>query len=123
MTSTREEHKNYLEKMGYGPCAKQTVTATLIAKDGETFVSTNYCREPQVTCPRADMPTGQGYEKCINICKQDGHAEVNAVKLAGDKANLSKIYLQGHYYACDNCQSVAKNAGVQEIILQKPNEY
>lgn len=122
MTFTLKDHERFIEREGFGPCVKQTVTARIVATTGEEFVSTNYCKKPQTLCPRQDMPTGQGYEKCKNICHQDGHAEENAVALAGDKARGSVLYLTGHYYACDNCQKICKDAGVKEIILLTPKE-
>jgi hypothetical protein len=103
-----------------GPCAKQTTRATIIAADGTRYVGTNDCANPQQVCPRAGMPTGVGYELCVNICRQTGHAEVNAVGLAGDAARGSTIYLEGHYYACDNCKAVAAAAGVVSIEIGSP---
>lgn len=98
-------------------CAKQMVIATLVAKDSEVFVGENLCDNPQQVCPRAHLPTGVGYEMCIDICKQTNHAEVNAIKLAGDKAVGSVIYLKGHTYACDSCKSAAFDAGVESIVI------
>lgn len=103
-----------------GPCAKQTVTATLIAAGGRRFVGTNYTNNPQATCPRAGMPTGQGYELCKSICDQPAHAEVNAVREAGEAARGATIYLEGHSYACDPCAATARDAGVLEIVIGAP---
>ena len=104
-----------------GRCAKQTVVATIVTKRGDSYSSTNYCFNPQDTCPRADLPTGVGYDKCKDICQQTEHAEVNVVRnLPGDLLADATLYLQGHTYACDNCQSVALEAGVEEIIIGAP---
>lgn len=105
-----------------GPCAKQTTRATIIALDGSRHVGENDCFTPQTACPRADMPTGVGYELCASICHQTAHAEVNAVRSAGDAAKGSTLYLEGHYYACDNCKAVAAAAGVREIVVGAPPE-
>jgi deoxycytidylate deaminase len=102
---------------GAGPCAKMHVKATVVALNGNRYVSTNFCMQPQEVCPRAHLPTGVGYELCKSVCKQEGHAEDNASKFAGEDAKGSTLYLEGHYYACDNCQSVSYARGVKEIIL------
>jgi deoxycytidylate deaminase len=101
-------------------CAKLTTTATIIAPNGERFVGTNWVRNPQKVCPRADMPTGVGYELCQSVCDQSAHAEVNACLAAGEKARGGKLYLEGHYYACDNCKRVAVEHGVEIIIASPP---
>lgn len=121
--------KRYLEKSMHqmvietqGPCAKQTVTATIITKDGECFSGTNACENPQKECPRdvLGMKSGEGYHLCKEVCNQTAHAEVNAIKLAGEKANGSVLYLEGHSYACDNCKGHAESAGISEIKISAP---
>lgn len=107
--------------MTNGPCAKQTVTATVVDVTGRYFFkSTNYCYNPQQTCPRAGMKTGEGYELCHNICRQPNHAEKNALILAGDKARGGTLYVEGHTYACDSCVSAAEKAGIVNIVFSKP---
>lgn len=103
-----------------GPCAKQTTTATIVAPDGSRYVGTNDCVTPQKVCPRAGMPTGVGYELCTSICRQTGHAEVNACREAGPKADGATLYLEGHYYACEACKAAATKAGVVAIVLGAP---
>lgn len=105
-----------------GPCAKQVVKATLITDTGLRFIGSNYCVTPQRTCPRneAGYLSGQGYHLCKEICHQRGHAEENAIENAGPKAKGSVIYVEGHTYACENCQRVARQAGVVEIIIGSP---
>jgi deoxycytidylate deaminase len=105
---------------GSGPCAKQAVTATIVALNGHRYVGTNHCLTPQKTCPRGDLPTGVGYELCKTVCNQDGHAEVNAARIAGDVAKGATLYLEGHTYACDNCRKHTFSAGVAEIIIGPP---
>jgi hypothetical protein len=110
---TRVKQKNI------GPCVKQSVVATLITELGSEFVGTNHCYNPQKVCPRdlLGMKSGEGYELCIDICNQSGHAEVNAIRNAGDQSKGSIIYIQGHTYACGHCMSVATDAGVKEIKI------
>lgn len=102
-----------------GPCAKQKVTAVLVDSEGNGYVGENDCLNPQAVCPREIMrcKTGEGYELCQAICKQTGHAEQNAIALAGDKAKGGIIYLQGHTYACDSCKQAASDAGVKDIVI------
>lgn len=100
---------------GAGPCAKQTVTATVIAKDGTRYISTNYTMNPQQSCPRAEMPTGVGYHLCKVVCAQPAHAEVNALRIAGDSARGAHMIIEGHTYACEHCARAAADAGVARI--------
>jgi deoxycytidylate deaminase len=101
-------------------CAKQTVTATIITADGQRFVGTNFARNPQDACPRADMPSGVGYHMCAEICQQPAHAEVNAIRHAGDLARGAILYLEGHSYACPDCQQACDHAGIRQIIVSPP---
>lgn len=103
-----------------GPCVKQVVTAILVTVNGEVFIGTNDCEIPQTVCPRQHMKTGEGYELCVSVCRQTGHAEINALKFAGNKASGSTIYLQGHTYACEPCKQAAANAGATIIVGQVP---
>lgn len=105
---------------GSGPCVKQHVTATIVTTDGDRYVGTNHCMKPQAVCPRADLPTGVGYELCKSVCAQTAHAEVNAVRLAGKEAIGATLYLEGHTYACDPCKATAASAGIVEIIIGSP---
>lgn len=103
--------------MTYGPCAKATVRCTLVTPNGERIVGTNRCANPQATCPRAP---GEGYEKCTTVCRQQGHAEQVAVQLAGEKARGSRAFLEGHTYACMNCQHALFGAGVLSFSIGSP---
>jgi len=100
-----------------GPCAKQTVTATLVATSGTHYIATNGVAKPQAVCPRAGMPTGEGYELCRSVCEQPAHAEVAAIALAGRHARGATLYLTGHTYACEDCQRAAREAGVADIVI------
>lgn len=109
-----------IKEQNTGPCAKQNVLATLISEDGEVFVGTNLCRNPQQECPRDTfgMKSGEGYHLCQEICQQRSHAEVDAITQAGDKAKGAVIYLTGHQYACGNCTSCASDAHVKNINVR-----
>lgn len=109
-----------LKPAGSGPCVKQTVTATVVTPAGKQWSATNHCMTPQVTCARAGMPTGEGYELCRSVCRQPAHAEVNAIKFAGKNARGATLYLEGHTYACEPCQTAARAAGIAQIIIGEP---
>lgn len=68
------------------------------------------------------MPTGQGYELCTNVCQQQGHAEVQALRAAGEAALGATLYLQGHSYACDPCIAACRAAGIAGIVIGPPPE-
>lgn len=112
--------KKVVADYGNGPCAKQVVKATVVAKNGTHFVATNHCDTPQTTCARAGMPTGDGYELCRTICGQRNHAEPNAIRLAGKHANGATLYIEGHTYACQHCTAAAEAAGISEIVIGQP---
>jgi deoxycytidylate deaminase len=75
----------------------------------------NDCANPQPVCPRAP---GEDYAKCQSICQQAGHAEIEAVKNAGDGARGGTAYLFGHYYACEPCARALRDAGVVVIEIR-----
>ncbi len=104
-----------------GPCNKQQVAATLISTDGELFAGTNRCNCPQSACPRdvLGMKSGEGYHLCHEVCQQPAHAEVDAIRRAGEKAKGAVIYLTGHHYACSSCQQAALDAGAQIVVSRQ----
>jgi hypothetical protein len=99
---------------GAGVCAKRIVHAALFTADGEQYLSSNYCLNPQTSCPRAD---GEGYEKCRTICQQPGHAETNVIRMAGKKARGSTVLVFGHDRACDACQQACEEQGIGLRVL------
>jgi hypothetical protein len=101
-------------------CAKQTVTATIVAPDGRRYVGTNACANPQPACPRGDMPTGVGYHLCREVCGQHGHAEAAAIQSAAGRARGGTLYLEGHSYACAACLALAAGAGLEVVIGGPP---
>lgn len=97
-------------------CAKARVLCTIIANTGIRYTAENACDNPQKTCPR--LP-GEGYEKCTTICHQRGHAELQALELAGTAATGARVELRGHSYYCKACQDALFAAGV--ISLTRPD--
>lgn len=78
----------------------------VIVKNGEVL---SWATNDHDNCKREGYPTGEGYELCEG-CDYPNHAEVKALR--GIDAKGATMYLFGHYYACDNCDEVIKNAGV-----------
>lgn len=79
--------------------------------------STNWCRNPQVTCPRREE---EGYEKCQTICGQEGHAETNAIKLARDngfRLQGATAIVIGHYHSCPNCAKSLRDEGIKQVTF------
>jgi len=102
-----------------GRCAKQEVTAIIVNKNGKHYIGSNWCKNPQKVCPRDILKykSGEGYELCKKICKQNSHAEIDACKIAKKEAKGSTLYLIGHTYCCDNCQKIMKQYGIDKIII------
>lgn len=98
-----------------GPCAKGApVVCTIIGLNGVRYVGTNYCNNAQPACPR--LP-GEDYTKCKTICQQEGHAEEVALALAGENARGGHAYVEGHSYACRQCQEALFGAGVVALSV------
>lgn len=97
-----------------GPCAKRRVRCAIQADDGRIFEGENDCANPQSVCPR--LP-GEGYEKCKSICDQAGHAEVEAVRAAGEAARGGVAVLTGHYWMCEPCGRALREAGIKHTLL------
>lgn len=100
--------------MATNKCAKQT-TIAIIVNNGEFWVGSNWCGNPQKECPR--METGEGYELCKNICKQKHHAEIEACLRARERARGGTLYLIGHTYCCEDCKRVMKEYGIKNIVV------
>jgi deoxycytidylate deaminase len=89
-------------------------------KDGQLIsIGTNEIHKDITECPRKDMKTGEGYELCKSVCKQNHHAEVDACLKAGDQANGAILYLIGHTYCCNDCTEVMERYGIKEVIISK----
>lgn len=64
------------------------------------------------------MASGDGYELCKSVCRQRGHAEIQAIRIAGDKAIGGKAEISGHSYACDGCKNALTDAGIVDILIK-----
>lgn len=101
-------------------CVRKVVTATIIAQNGRRYVGTNACRNPQTICPRAEYPSGEGYEICGLICDQIGHAEAVAIQLAEEDAFGSILYLENKGRPCVDCQAKIDAKNIEVVIGSPP---
>lgn len=97
-------------------CAKTVVICDIVTAMGRVFTGSNACEQPQQTCPR--LP-GEGYEKCVSICQQPGHAEIMALREAGIHAKGAKAYIYGIGHVCRECQEALYDAGVESISVKR----
>ena len=102
------------------PCFKREVCAVLITNKGEISVGQNIIYNKDVEdCPRVK---GEGYDKCITVCQQKGHAETEAIRharLKGHNIEKANLYLMGHYRICDNCQAACDEHNINVIITNE----
>lgn len=96
-------------------CAKKRVFCHIVTKGMEVFVGENVCSTPQLFCPREG---DEGYEKCKTVCNQESHAEINALKAAGEKAKGAYSIVSGINYMCKDCQIALIKAGIKEMRIK-----
>jgi len=111
---TIEKIISFLENNN-GKCAKKHVVA-IIEKNEKYYVGSDWCRNPQKKCPRQP---GEGYSKCKTICRQNGHAEIDAIKNAKGDTKGAVMYLIGHDHCCDPCLEAIEKAGIKKVIFNK----
>lgn len=102
--------------LNQGACAKQVVVA-IIKNNNKYWIGTNKCRTPQKICPRGYLPPGEGYDICKNVCHQDAHAEINALKDAGEEAKGGILYLIGNNRICKECAAALKKSEIKEAYI------
>lgn len=109
------------------PCLKRSVYAMVLCKDGKEVFGSNWIANEVISCPRAELPTGQGYNLCREVCGQQHHAETDAIArcVAADVITLdAKMYITGHDYCCDNCLAAIKSSGIGYVkCLDSNKEY
>ena len=103
-------------------CVKQEVYA-MIEIDGKEIFGSNQILNADITeCPRdkQDYISGAGYHLCKEICNQESHAEINAIKNA-EQLDIdiqgAKLTLVGHTYCCDDCKYAMAVAGIIEVEI------
>ena len=107
---------------GHNPCIKQRVYAMIEIGDKKVFGTNKMLNDEVTECPR-DMQgyvNGAGYHLCKEVCQQNAHAEVDAIKNAeilGIDINGGKLTLVGHTYCCNDCKSAMDIAGIVEVEI------
>lgn len=104
-------------------CIKQP-TAAVVVKNGKIIGRGANAGKRVDVCPRVihDCPTGTGYEYCKEVCNQEGHAEVMAIRDALKKTNDPKgasLYLDGHWWLCKPCWDEIIKVGISRVYLRK----
>ena len=104
--------------MTAGPCAKRRVVATITCRSGAVIVGTNDCDSPKATCPREP---GEGYEKCVFLCEQPGHAEIMALCRArslGHNLIGATARVTGINWMCRKCADALSGAGIVSVTIE-----
>jgi deoxycytidylate deaminase len=97
-------------------CAKVQIDAILVTPSGEVFTGRNSVRNPQTVCPRVgDKYAREDYILCKTVCDQPYHAEVDALRKAGDKARGATLYVE-HNRICSECRAAIRKAGVRVVF-------
>jgi len=104
---------------GLHDCVKQEVFSMLVLKDGTKIYGKNSQQVKVTECPRVTLKVSD-YTPCDTVCKQQTHAERDAIWKAmslGFDTKDSVMFLTGHWVCCDECRSSMKIAGVKECYL------
>ncbi|MBU1129703.1 hypothetical protein KKE45_00085 [Patescibacteria group bacterium] len=102
-------------------------TGAVVVKDGQIIGTGSNAGTKVKFCPREKKgsKTGEDYYLCKTFCKQQGHAEIMAIKNAqknGYDTKNADLYLDGHWWCCKNCWDHIIKAGIRHIFLHK-NSY
>ncbi len=100
-------------------CVKQSVHSMLVLKDGTKIYGKNSQQVKVTECPRVTLGISD-YTPCDTVCKQQTHAERDAIWKAmslGYDVKDSVMFLTGHWVCCDECRSSMKVTGVKECYL------
>ena len=113
---------------GRAPCIKRSVYCVIVSEDNKHVFGSNWMNNKFVLeCPRADSPTGEDYHLCKQICRQDSHAETDALIKATKLEVITHgavLYLTGHSYCCDACLRAMKASGIKLVIcMDSDKEY
>lgn len=103
-------------------CQDKTIVAVL-RSNGRVFFGINGISETMTYCPRNVMEMGvnQGYSMCRNVCRQESHAEVDAIDtwLRNSKADdTAEISIYGTGKICDNCMALLQkfNVSIRNVV-------
>jgi deoxycytidylate deaminase len=116
--------KDLEKKEKVNNCLKQRVRAILILPNGRMYYGANNINADIQECQRDGMKSGEGYHICKSVCKQNGHAEAEAIQNAmNDKQKIenSMMFLLGHTYCCDDCLRLLHSKKVCTISVLDSN--
>lgn len=110
------------EMLANSGCTKQPTAAVIVKKGKILGKGVNAGKKVEV-CPRVlrNCPTGTGYEFCKDVCEQEGHAEVMAIRNALSNHHDLKgasLYLDGHWWACQECWDNIIQSGISKVFLR-----
>jgi deoxycytidylate deaminase len=97
-------------------CGKAVVLATLRCTDGRVYHGENACLDPRTVCPR--LP-GEGYAKCLHVCRQVTHAEIAALFAAIDAGSEPRggHMVIKHSHICQDCRDTLRDYRVTWELL------
>lgn len=107
-------------------CTHRNVGAVVVSHDGRIWghgynrAADRHKNCSDGGCPRGLLPAGEGrpdYSDCITV-----HAEVNAIKMAGDSlCEGSSLYVNS--YPCLMCWRIAEGSGLWRVIWAEDDGY
>ena len=107
--------KEMADKSG---CVKQPTGAVIVLNIQIIGRGSNAGKKQNV-CPHWDSPTGENYGPCKNICRQNGHAETEAILSSKYLTKDANLYLYGHWWCCRPCWEAIIKAGIRNVYLLK----
>lgn len=104
-------------------CLKQP-SAAVVVKNKKIIGRGKNATEKVKSCPRNKQgySTGRGYHLCREICGQEAHTEIAAIRNAqrrGFDTKGADLYLDGHWCCCKNCWDTMIKAGIRNVYLRE----
>jgi len=112
--------KEATELLAKSHCVRPT--AAVIVKAGKIIgrgMNAIKNKRPDI-CPIMTHKRGTVYNLCQEICGQEGHAEVMAIRDALKKTKNLKganLYLAGHWWVCKPCWDEIIKVGISRVYL------
>mgnify|MGYP000943298317 CR=1 FL=1 len=112
------------QKDGLRLCYDKTIVAALHTPHG-VFLGTNGIKKlpSQHICPRKGQNINQGYDKCVEKCRQPSHAELAALlkykaRVPEPDFENSRMTVYGAKEVCYHCKTTLELVGIRRIILK-----
>ena len=107
---------------------KNMPTGAVIVQDGKIIGrganGSNYHEKFGCERVRLGVPTGQQYELCEG-CSPKNHSEPKAMADARkkkQKTDGAKMYLWGHWWACEPCWKSMLDGSISELVLMENSQ-